>query len=86
MISRRQLLLGSPLAALLAARDLRTFAQLSESAADLVPARFVDVTEQAGVNFLHQAPHGSRKYLLETMGSGVALLDYDNSGRRTSIW
>ena len=46
-----------------------------------VPARFVDITEKAGVHFLHQAPHTSRKYLIETMGSGVALFDCDNDGR-----
>jgi hypothetical protein len=33
------------------------------------------------VKFQHQALHTSRKYLLETMGSGVALLDCDNDGR-----
>jgi enediyne biosynthesis protein E4 len=49
--------------------------------AGLVPGRFVDVTEKVGVNFLHQAPHTSRKYLIETMGSGVALFDCDNDGR-----
>ena len=47
----------------------------------LVPAKFVDITEKVGVDFLHQAPHTSRKYLLETMGSGVALFDCDNDGR-----
>jgi hypothetical protein len=46
-----------------------------------VPGRFVDVTDKAGVHFLHQAPHTSRKYLIETMGSGVALFDCDNDGR-----
>ena len=46
-----------------------------------VPARFVDITEKAGVHFQHQSPHTSRKYLLETMGSGVALFDCDNDGR-----
>jgi len=46
-----------------------------------VAAHFVDITEKAGVNFLHLAPHTSRKYLLETMGSGVALFDCDNDGR-----
>ncbi|MFZ1012685.1 MAG: VCBS repeat-containing protein, partial [Terracidiphilus sp.] len=46
-----------------------------------VPGRFVDVTKQVGVHFLHQAPHTSRKYLIETMGSGVALFDCDNDGR-----
>ena len=39
----------------------------------LVPGRFVDVADKAGVKFQHQAPHTSRKYLIETMGSGVAL-------------
>jgi hypothetical protein len=47
----------------------------------LVPANFVDITGRSGVEFQHQAPHGSRKYLIETMGSGVALFDYDNDGR-----
>ena len=46
-----------------------------------VPGRFIDITEKAGVHFLHQAPHTSRKYLIETMGSGVALFDCDNDGR-----
>jgi hypothetical protein len=50
-------------------------------AATLVPGRFVDVTEKLGIKFLHQAPHTSRKYLIETMGSGVALFDCDNDGR-----
>jgi enediyne biosynthesis protein E4 len=48
---------------------------------DLVPGRFVDVTDKVGVKFLHQAPHTSRKYLIETMGSGVGLFDCDNDGR-----
>jgi hypothetical protein len=47
----------------------------------LVAGRFVDVTGKSGVQFLHQAPHTSRKYLIETMGSGVALFDCDNDGR-----
>lgn len=46
-----------------------------------VPAKFVDVTASLGVGFKHEAPHTSKKYLLETMGSGVALFDYDNDGR-----
>src|SRR5260370_39147735 len=44
-------------------------------------AKFVDVTSRLGVQFQHGAPHTSKKYLLETMGSGVALFDYDNDGR-----
>ena len=47
----------------------------------IVAGRFVDITERVGVHFQHQALHTSRKYLLETMGSGVALFDCDNDGR-----
>jgi hypothetical protein len=46
-----------------------------------IPGRFVDITQRLGVNFQHQASHTSKKYLPETMGSGVALFDYDNDGR-----
>jgi enediyne biosynthesis protein E4 len=46
-----------------------------------IPAKFVDVTSALGVHFEHAAPHTSKKYLVETMGSGVALFDYDNDGR-----
>ena len=42
---------------------------------------FSDVTSAVRVNFQHIASHTSRKYLIETMGSGVALFDYDNDGR-----
>jgi hypothetical protein len=52
-----------------------------KSEAALVPGRFVDIADKAGIKFLHQAPHTSRKYLIETMGSGVALFDCDNDGR-----
>ena len=47
----------------------------------IVPGSFVDVTEKDGVHFLGRASHTSKKYLIETMGSGVALFDYDNDGR-----
>src|SRR5690349_14147649 len=43
--------------------------------------KFVDVATSLGVEFKHAAPHTSKKYLLETMGAGVALFDYDNDGR-----
>ena len=45
------------------------------------PGKFVDVTAEKGVNFTAVASHTSHKYLLETMGSGVAVFDYDNDGR-----
>src|SRR6266436_3227921 len=41
----------------------------------------VDVTQSAGLNFLHVCGGDTRKkYILETTGSGVAFIDYDNDG------
>lgn len=55
--------------------------RVSGNTQQIVPGKFVDVSEVVGVHFLHQAPHTSHKYLIETMGSGVALFDCDNDGR-----
>jgi hypothetical protein len=44
-------------------------------------AKFTDVTAVLGINFEYATSHTSKKYLIETMGSGVALFDYDNDGR-----
>jgi hypothetical protein len=46
-----------------------------------IPGRFVDVTAKLGIHFQQRASKTSKKYLLETMGSGVAVFDYDNDGR-----
>jgi enediyne biosynthesis protein E4 len=82
LISRRNFLLSLPVATAYAARNLRALpTKPSILSNDIVPGNFVDVTRHVGVDFLHQAPHSPRKYLLETMGSGVALFDYDNDGR-----
>src|SRR4051794_29559569 len=43
--------------------------------------RFTDITQSAKVDFKHHNSATSNKYLIETMGGGVALLDYDNDGR-----
>jgi hypothetical protein len=44
------------------------------------PVSFVDVTAQAGIRFVHNSGAFGRKYLPETMGSGVMFLDVDNDG------
>jgi hypothetical protein len=45
------------------------------------PIRFADVTERAGIRFVHFNGAFGKKLLPETMGSGVAVIDYDNDGR-----
>src|SRR6266704_4405324 len=42
--------------------------------------QFRDVTPQAGIHFLHNNGAFGTKYLPETMGPGVAFIDYDNDG------
>jgi hypothetical protein len=75
----RYSLFAIPLATILA---VATLAQVKESRPTApTAAEFVDVTSSLGVQFQHAAPHTSKKYLLETMGSGVALFDYDNDAR-----
>ena len=46
-----------------------------------IAGKFVDLTQKLGIHFKQQASKTSKKYLLETMGSGVAVFDYDNDGR-----
>jgi hypothetical protein len=44
------------------------------------PPLFEDVTAKSGIHFKHESSRTSEKYLLESMGAGVAMLDYDNDG------
>jgi enediyne biosynthesis protein E4 len=41
---------------------------------------FRDITQQAGIHFVHNNGAFGKKYLPETMGPGVAFIDYDNDG------
>jgi hypothetical protein len=43
-------------------------------------APIFEVTQPRGLDFTHQNSPTSQKYLIETMGGGVALLDYNNDG------
>ncbi|HEX8747619.1 MAG TPA: VCBS repeat-containing protein, partial [Pyrinomonadaceae bacterium] len=45
------------------------------------PVTFTEVTALVGISFRHAASVTSQKYLLEAMGGGVALFDYDSDGR-----
>ena len=41
---------------------------------------FEEIADEAGVRFRHAASRTPAKYLVETMGAGAALLDYDGDG------
>jgi len=55
--------------------------EVSAQATNSQPAiTFRDITAQAGIRFVHNNAAFGKKYLPETMGPGVAFIDYDNDG------
>ncbi|HXA82817.1 MAG TPA: VCBS repeat-containing protein, partial [Methylomirabilota bacterium] len=55
--------------------------EVSAQATNSQPAiTFRDITSQAGIRFVHNNAAFGKKYLPETMGPGVAFIDYDNDG------
>ena len=44
------------------------------------PVTFRDVTQQSGIRFVHNNGTFGKKFLPETLGPGVAFIDYDNDG------
>jgi hypothetical protein len=55
-------------------------AQTPKSQEARIPVQYTDVRKEAGINFLQDATQTEDKYYLETMGTGVAWLDYDQDG------
>ncbi len=54
--------------------------------AEIPTAKFVDVTSESGITFVrHNGAYGE-KLLPETMGGGVAFLDYDNDGHQDLLF
>ncbi len=55
--------------------------QIREATTLEIPVvKFVDVTTEVGIEFKHNNGATGRKLLPETMGGGVAVLDFDNDG------
>ncbi|MDE2880264.1 MAG: CRTAC1 family protein [Acidobacteriota bacterium] len=73
VIAQRPFRVGAGAGALLFAAALIAPASAQEP-------RFVDVTEAAGIDFVHENGAFGEKYLPETMGSGVAFFDADGDG------
>lgn len=60
--------------------SLFLFVSLSSFPTAPAPIRFEDVSARAGLK-LERIVSTDKRYLIETMGGGVALFDYDNDGR-----
>lgn len=44
------------------------------------PIQLRDLTGQTGITFIHNDGSSGRRYIVETVGAGLALLDYDRDG------
>jgi enediyne biosynthesis protein E4 len=65
---------------LFCAAPLLAQAQSTKPSAAAPTITFRDITQQAGIHFVHNNGAFGKKYLPETMGPGVAFIDYDNDG------
>jgi hypothetical protein len=45
-----------------------------------IPVHFTDIRKSAGITFVQDSTETEEKYYLETMGTGVAWIDYDQDG------
>jgi enediyne biosynthesis protein E4 len=55
-------------------------ANLADAQSAPAGAQFVDVTTKAGIHFVHNNGAFGKKFLPETIGPGVAFIDYDGDG------
>src|SRR5215467_13731312 len=55
-------------------------AQSSKILDSVIPVRFTDVRESAKITFQQDSTQTEEKYYLETVGTGVAWIDYDQDG------
>ena len=54
--------------------------QTQRAADPPITVRYIDVRQSAGITFLQDSTQTEEKYYLETMGTGVAWIDYDQDG------
>src|SRR6476469_5036493 len=55
-------------------------ASSSAPSATLSPLHFADITQSAGIHFVHTNGAFGKKYLPESLGPGCAFIDYDGDG------
>jgi hypothetical protein len=64
----------------LALHSLVLAAQSSRASEAAIPVHYTDVRESAKITFQQDSTQTEEKYYLETMGTGVAWIDYDQDG------
>ncbi len=58
----------------------------NKSKEEIPTVKFTDVTRESGITFVHNNGAYGDKLLPETMGGGVAFLDYDNDGHQDLLF
>jgi hypothetical protein len=67
--------------------DYRAYQPRRETREAVEPGvSYVDVTEATGIDFRHVTGAFGKKYLPETLGSGVGIFDYDGDGDRDLLF
>src|SRR5688572_27752306 len=61
-------------------RKLETVQTRTAPKVEIPAVPFKDITQEAGIDFVHENGAAGEKLLPETMGGGAAFLDYDNDG------
>ncbi|MEJ2006539.1 MAG: CRTAC1 family protein [Acidobacteriota bacterium] len=83
-VSRREALKGMGTvgagALLTLGSGLKGRAATCQAAPGSIPVCFTDVRQRAGITFKQDATNSAKKYYLETMGTGVGWIDYDQDG------
>jgi hypothetical protein len=78
MATRREFFSG---ACALLLPQIRQIKAASKFPSALVPIRFREIAQSAGIDFVLQNNPTPRKHMIETMPGGVAAFDYNNDGR-----
>ena len=76
----KQVLVGMLLAGCAVAATVGGVAKTSPDTSGATSITFRDITQKAGIHFVHNNGAFGKKYLPEAMGPGVAFIDYDNDG------
>jgi len=67
-------------------KDTGVIAELAQQTPDRPKVTFTDITEQAGIDYVHENAATGDKLLPETMGGGGAFFDYDNDGDQDIVF
>src|SRR5690349_18881208 len=78
--SRYPVILALAAAAAIFAGTIGLSGQAPRAQDSAIPVHFTDIRKAAGITFIQDSTQTEEKYYLETMGTGVAWLDYDQDG------